>query len=170
MEDSATGERWRAGWAAATGLILITCYATVGAFQVLVWNPQAAVPGRTLGEIRTAMASANESLAVPLVLAWAVTGVLLAGLVLIAAQRSPGLWTSTVVRMDLLLLVLAAPSHWFASFPAGMGIADTFATTGGDHTPWGGLLYLVSAVAMIALVVVMFLGTRRPPSLSMAGP
>lgn len=170
MVDSATGERWRAEWAAVTGLIMIACYATVGAFQVLAWNPQAAVPGATLDEIRTAMAGANESLAMPLVLAWAVTGVLLAGLVLIASQRGPGLWVSTVVRMDLLLLVLAAPSHWFASFPAGMGIADTFASTGGDHTPWGMLLYLVSAVALIALVVVMLLGRRRPPSRRPAGP
>lgn len=169
MVDSATGERWKARWAAGTGFILIACYATVGAFQVLVWNPQAAVPGATLDEIRTAMAGANESLAAPLVLAWAVIGVLLAGLVLIAAQRDPGLWMSTVVRIDLLLLVLAAPSHWFASFPAGMGIADTFATTGGDHTPWGGLLYLVSAVAMIALAFVILLDRRRPMSSRPAG-
>ncbi|MBD8045056.1 hypothetical protein H9638_14685 [Arthrobacter sp. Sa2BUA2] len=116
------------------------------------------------------MASANESLAVPLVLAWAVIGVLLAGLVLMAAQRDPGLRVSTVVRINLLLLVLAAPSHWFASFPAGMGIADTFATTGGDHTPWGKLLYLVSAVAMIVLVFITLLDRRRPPSRRPARP
>ncbi len=156
--------------AAAVGVVLITGYAVAGTFQTLVWNPLAAVPGLTLEEIRAAMAKANEVLAGPLVLAWAGTGIVLAALVPTAAQRGPGLRVSTVVRMDLLLLVLAAPSHWFASFPAGMGIADTFATTGGDHSRWGNLLYLVSAVAMVALGVVVLLGRLRPPASRPAGP
>lgn len=41
-----------------------------------------------------------------------------------------------------------------ASFPAGMGVADAFATSGGDHAPWGVLLYIVSTVAFLALLVV----------------
>ena len=41
-----------------------------------------------------------------------------------------------------------------ASFPAGMGLADAFAISGGDHAPWGAVLYSVSAVAFLALAVV----------------
>lgn len=65
-----------------------------------------------------------------------------------------------VVVLDLLVLAMAAPSHWFVSCPAGMGIADAFATTGGDHAPWGGVLYAVSASALLTLVVVLVVDGR----------
>jgi hypothetical protein len=40
-----------------------------------------------------------------------------------------------------------------AAFPAGMGIADAFGISGGDHAPWGAVLYTVSALAFLALLV-----------------
>lgn len=146
-------EQRRAVWAGVGGLLVVAGYAVAGAFQVLVWNPLAAVPGATLHEIHAGLARANESLAAPVVLAWAATGVLLAASVLVATLTRSISRVKNVVVLDLLLLVLAAPPHWFAAFPAGMGIADAFATRGGDHAPWGMVLYTVSAVALVALVV-----------------
>lgn len=147
-------EQRRAVWAGVVGLLIVTGYAVAGAFQVLVWNPLASVPGATLDEIHAGLARANESLAAPVVLAWAVIGAVLAAMVLIGALMRSISRMKNVVVLDLLLLVLAAPSHWLASFPAGMGIADAFATTGGDHAPWGMVLYAVSAVALVSLAIV----------------
>ena len=39
-------------------------------------------------------------------------------------------------------------------------MADTFDISGGDHAPWGSLLYLASAVAL--LVLVLFLVRNHP--------
>lgn len=152
MGNGGHGRRRRAVQAALVGLCVVAGYAVVGALQILVWNPLAAVPGATLGEIHTELAQANETMAVPLVVAWAVIGTALAAVVLLAAWRGSIARVRGVVVLDLLILALGAPSHWFASFPAGMGIADAFATTGGDHTPWGMVLYGVSVAALVALI------------------
>ena len=140
---------------AGIAFALTVAYSIAGSLQVLVWNPKAAVPGATLEEIAAAMARANETLAVPLVVTWAATGILLAAGVFVAAlaRQLPG---GAAAKLGLATIALGAPSHWFASFPAGMGLADTFATSGGDHAPWGMVLYAVSAVAfavLLALVV-----------------
>jgi hypothetical protein len=140
------------------GLVVVVGYALVGALQILVWNPLAAVPGTTLGEIHARLEQANETLAAPLVLAWAVVGTALAAAVLLAAANRSISRVRGVVVLDLLILVLAAPSHWFASFPAGMGIADAYGTTGGDHTPWGVVLYAVSGAALVGLIVFLVVG------------
>lgn len=128
-------------------------YAVIGTLHVLVWNPMAAVPGATLEEIHVVLGRIDASLAAPVVIAWATIGMLLAAAVLTGA-----LWRSasvkTIVTLDLLLLVLGGPTHLVASFPAGLAIADTFATTGWDHAPWGWALYVVSAMALVAVAVV----------------
>lgn len=146
-------------YAALVGFVLLAGYAAVGILQVLVWNPLAAVPGATLDEIRADMERANETLGAPLVLTWAVAGALLAAAVVVATLLRPTTVKNAIV-LDLLLLVLAAPSHWIASFPAGMGIADAFGLSGEDHAPWGRVLYATSAVALVALVLVLA-WTRR---------
>lgn len=156
---------WLATWPGIVGFLLIAGYSIVGAFQILVWNPLAAVPGETLEEIYAEMDRANDSLAAPMVMAWAAIGTLLAAVVLIGALTRRISAEGTTV-LNLVLIVLAAPSHWFASFPAGMGIADTFYTTGGDHAPWGTLLYLISAAALAILVIMLV--RRRDRSLSAA--
>jgi hypothetical protein len=133
------------------GLLLVAGYAVAGTLHVLLWNPLAAVPGATVAEIHAVMDGANETLAAPAVLAWAAIGISLSAVVLIAAMRRsiPG---GTAAALDLLLLVLAAPSHWMASFPAGMGLADAFAISGGDYAPWGKVLYTVSAISLAGLL------------------
>jgi hypothetical protein len=47
----------------------------------------------------------------------------------------------------------------FVAFTGGMGIADAFATSGGDHAPWGGMLYLASGLALLALLALGLLRT-----------
>lgn len=158
MRQRKVHNSFRAAWTGIAGFIVIAAYSIVGSLQILVWNPLAAVPGTTLEEIAAQMEQANESLAAPLVIAWAVIGTLLAAGVLFGAlvQR---LSAERAGVLQLLIIVLAAPSYWLASFPAGMGIADAFATTGGDHSPWGMVLYLVSAVALVLLA--FYLVRRR---------
>jgi hypothetical protein len=134
------------------GFLFIAAYSVAGSLQILVWNPLAAVPGATLDEINARMERANDSLAAPMVIAWASIGTLLAAGVLIGA-RAQRLSAEGAQVLNLLITVLAAPSHWFVSIPAGMGIADVFATTGGDHSPWGMVLYGVSAAALAVLVI-----------------
>jgi hypothetical protein len=158
MGKARLGSRRHAAGAGLAGLLVVAGYAAVGAVQILVWNPLAAVPGATLAQIRAHLDGSNETLAAPLVLAWAGTGVVLAAAVLLAALVSPGVRLRDVVVLDLLVLALAAPSHWVASFPAGMGIADAFGTTGGDHAPWGMVLYALSTLALLALVLALAVG------------
>ncbi|MET3922414.1 hypothetical protein [Arthrobacter sp. UYEF20] len=156
-------QQGRAVRVAGAGLMIITAYALTGTLQILVWNPLAAVPGATLDEIHAGLHGANESLAAPVVIAWAISGMVLAALVLIRALTQSGSRVKDGLVLDLLLLVLAAPSHWFAAFPAGMGLADAFATRGGDHTPWGMVLYGVSAVALAALVAMATIKSGKAP-------
>jgi hypothetical protein len=154
MGNRTIGQRGRAVWVALVGMVLVAGYGVVGTLQTLVWNPLAAVPGATMEQIHAELDQANESLGTPVVIVWAFVGVLLAALVVIGAVQRSDLPVKKVLVIDLLLLVLAAPSHWYAAFPAGMGIADAFATHGGDHAPWGMALYAVSAMALGALAVV----------------
>ena len=149
------GQRGRSVRVALVGLVLVAGYAVVGTLHTLVWNPLAAVPGATMEEIHAGLDQANESLGAPVVIVWAAVGVLLAaGLVVVGAGKRSDLPAKTVLVIDLLLLVFAAPSHWCAAFPAGMGIADAFATHGGDHAPWGIALYAASALALAALFAI----------------
>jgi hypothetical protein len=141
------------------GLVTIAAYAAAGAMQTLVWNPLAAAPGATLDEIYLALSLANESLGAPRVLAWAVIGVVLAALVLLLSVVLPSMPPAVVLATDLWLLVLAAPAHMFVAFGAGMSLADTFGIGGGDHAPWGAVLYALSAVALLALIA---LAVRAP--------
>jgi hypothetical protein len=152
--------QWSSTWLGLAGYLLVLGYVVAGAFQVLVWNPLAAVPGATLDQIHAVMDRANESLSAPTVVVWAVTGTLLAAVVLIVTLKQY-ISKKAAAVLYLLLLGLGAPSHMMASFPAGMGIADAFAISGGDHAPWGAVLYTVSAVAFLALLV---LGIRRKKS------
>ncbi|OIH86183.1 hypothetical protein BLJ79_04780 [Arthrobacter sp. UCD-GKA] len=140
---------------------MVAGYAVLGALQILVWNPLAAVPGATLAEIRAQMAGAGEYAGTPLVVAWAVTGILLGvGMLVAALLRKLSAAGATV--LSLLLFVLGAPSMMVASFPSGMGLADTFGISGGDHAPWGSVLYLASAAALLLLVLFLVRSHPRP--------
>lgn len=146
--------------AAGLGFTVVAVYAIVGVLQILVWNPLAAVPGSTLAQIRAEMADANESLTADWVMAWGGIGVLLAGIVLLVSTLRRSGRAGPVIAAYLVLLVFAAPGHMFVAFGPGMSLADTFMISGGDHAPWGVALYLVSAAALVALIVAIIRSAR----------
>lgn len=111
------------------------------------------------------MSGANVSGGTPLVAVWALTGILLGAGVLVAALRRK-ISAAGATRLPLAIIVLGAPSLMIASSPAGMGLADTFGISGGDHAPWGALLCLVSAVALILLAFVLVRARPKPPRVS----
>lgn len=141
------------------GLLAVAAYGLTAALQILVWNPLAAVPGATLDEIHEGLARRNESISLVAVLTWSSIGTLLALVVVLLTATRVVSRLRTVLILQLLILVLGAPIYFFASFSAGMALADAFFISGGDYTPWGGLLGLVSAAALIGtLLLLIFRG------------
>ena len=161
MEHGGVSRNWRAVIAGVVGVMVIAAYAVVGAMQILVWNPLAAVPGKSLQQIEAEMVAVGESLGEPVVYGFVVIGIGLALAVLGAALLGRIKRVKTVLILGLVLLTLGAPAYWLASFTAGMSIADTFATHGGDHAPWGGVLLKFSLGALLALLPAALLGRRR---------
>lgn len=49
-------------WISIVGVLAVTIYAALAAVQILVLNPLAAAPGRSLDEIHAEMSNAGESL------------------------------------------------------------------------------------------------------------
>ncbi len=137
------------------GLLAITAYALCAALQILVWNPLSAVPGATLNEIHEGLARRNESISLAAVVTWSSIGSVLGALVVLLTARRVISRMRTVAILQLLILVLGAPMYFFASFSPGMALADAFFISGGDYSPWGRLLYLVSGTALTGMLIVM---------------
>ncbi len=57
----------------------------------------------------------------------------------------------SVAAAYLVLLVLGTPAYWVASFGPGMALADTYAISGADSSPWPAPLYVTSGLALVAL-------------------
>ncbi|QNA93729.1 MULTISPECIES: hypothetical protein [unclassified Microbacterium] len=159
-------------WISIVGVLAVVAYATLAAVQILVLNPLAAAPGLTLAQIRFEMSEAGESL-MPMP-AFAILGIgvaLAVGLALFAVlTRAHPLVVATGF---LVLLMLGAIGYFVASFGAGMALADTFGIGGADYSPWARPLYVVSALAAIALFVgaIVTAARRRPaePGPAVAG-
>lgn len=150
-------------WISVVGAGIVVAYALLAAVQILVLNPLAATPGLTLGQIRSQMSSAQESLHPTFVLSFLGVGVVLAtGIALLSIVRR----AHPVVPAGafLYLLMFGAPGYFVASFGAGMALADTFGISGGDYSPWARPLYAVSALAGLVLIIGVVVGAirRRP--------
>lgn len=144
-------------WISIVGVLAVLAYAAFAAVQILVLNPLAAAPGRTLDEIRFAMSEAGESLMpgqalLVLVLVLGI-GVALAVVLAVVAVRT-GAHPLVPVMGFLALLMLGAIGYFAASFGAGMGLADAFGISGGDYSPWAVPLYVVSVLSGVVLVAV----------------
>ncbi|HEY8588677.1 MAG TPA: hypothetical protein VIL55_03890 [Naasia sp.] len=139
--------------AAVLGWSLVAAYSAVGAVQILVWNPLAAAPDRSLTQIRADLDRAGEQLGEPWVFAFVAAGLGI-GIAVLAAALAARWTTRGVIRAYLVVLALGAPAYWAASFSAGMSLADTYGIGGGDHAPWGAALGAASAAAFLALGVV----------------
>lgn len=148
-------------WISVGGVIAVAAYAVLAALQILVLNPLAAAPGDlSLGEIRSAMSDAGESLIPTTVLGILGVGVCLGigtAAVCILTRSHPIVPTMTF----LALLMGGAPAYFVASFGPGMALADTFGIGGGDASPWALPLYAVSALSAIAVLVGAVLTSGR---------
>lgn len=137
---------------AGVGLLAVAGYASVAALQIRVWNPLAAAPGRTLGQITAETEAAGQPLAPAMTSVVLAIGVVLAaalyGYVVVAGALDA--WF--VCCLYLLLIVFGGFGYAFASFSPGMSLADTYGIGGADHAPGGVVLLLVSAVAFLALI------------------
>ncbi len=155
---------------ASVATMLVVAYAVLAAIQILVLNPLAAVPGKSLSRIRAELVASGESLGTPLVLLVMGLGIALAIVILVETARHPEISAPAVALVYLALLAMGGPAHFFASFPAGMGIADTYLISGGDHSHWSTVLYAVSTLALLAIVGlgvgdIMRTSRSRPQSL-----
>ena len=137
---------------ALIGTGAVVAYALLAAVQILVWNPQAAVPGVGLDQIYADVAATGESMAAGMVIAFLTVGPLLAIALLVGAWRRPEGRASVVGVPFLVLLALGAPAYFWANFGPGMALADTFFVSGGDHSAWSAPLYVTSGLAVLALV------------------
>jgi hypothetical protein len=166
---SAPRRRVAAGLIGAAGTLLVLAYAVFAVLQIQVLNPLATMPGSTLGEIRAAVGRTGDSMGWGLMIATLVPGPLLAAALTLAAARGH-LSARAMLACVLALLTLGSLAYLFASFPAGMTLADTFMVDGADHSPWGNLLHAISLASLGALMVLGAVsalgGLRRTAQLS----
>ncbi|QEW00347.1 hypothetical protein F6J84_09750 [Microbacterium caowuchunii] len=146
---------------ACIGTLLVIAYAGLALLQILVLNPLAAAPGRSLDRIHTEMAMAGESLSAPMAIGVLSVGVAIAVLALVLLARSRVATPIAAVFAYLLILVFGAPAYFVASFGAGMGLADTYLISGADRSPWAAPLYVISALAFFGAAAAGGIGLAR---------
>lgn len=127
--------------AARVGTAAIVGYAALALIQILVLNPLAAAPGRSLVHIYADLQAAGETLGAPYVVTILGLGLLAATTVLVLTSRRPELPVQLIVVGYLVLLALGAAAYLAASFGAGMALADTYGIAGNDHAPWASVLH-----------------------------
>ncbi|WP_448390204.1 HAAS signaling domain-containing protein [Microbacterium aurum] len=152
----------------AAGLVAAVAYAAVAAVQILVWNPLAAVPGATLAEISGTLDATGETFDVPMVLGILAVGPMLALAPLILAWRNV---VSALGAAASVCLIIAAGAlgYFAASFGPGMSLADAYGISGADYAPWGRVLMLVSAAALVGAAACGVLALRRARGATMEG-
>ncbi|MEW1834395.1 hypothetical protein [Microbacterium sp. NPDC079995] len=138
---------------AVLGALAVTTYAVVMVLQISVWNPLAAAPGLSLGEIHDVALSRGEVVFTPTPWVFACIGVGLALIVLVPAFLLRTASTRVAVAAYLAIIAGGAPAYFAASFGPGMALADAFAVSGGDHAAGGSALMAASGVAATVLVV-----------------
>ncbi|MDO9398340.1 MAG: hypothetical protein Q7T71_17475, partial [Herbiconiux sp.] len=165
---------------ALAGLAIVLTLVAVGAADLLVWNPQAKVPGTDLAAVYGEMVARDGfdvGAGVTMVAVWAAFWVA-AALVVVGLALRRGRSGLTRRRIAILMLALVAGAvvgRFFAGFSIGMSIADTFATSGGDASLVSAALPLVGQLCCAAAAIAFGWAPRiaRPPSapaLEPAGP
>lgn len=155
---------------ALAGVVAACAYAAVALLQILVWNPEAAVPGLTADEIWRQVGQAQQGPPNAFVVGVIALGPLFAiVLFVLFVVTEAGIWST--VAAYLALLVMGGPGYFVASFGPGMGLADTYDISGGDASGAGLILASVSVLALIALIGVFvgaFVRERRERRLLVA--
>lgn len=125
----------------------------LGVMHIVVWSPLAKVPGMTLDEIYAAMAAAGEGTGVVFIVAWAVCWTLgaVALPVLVALPFADHrIGRRAIATAGFLLIGTTVFGQWFAGFSMGMGLADTFMTSGADAAATGLVLTWIGQGSIIA--------------------
>ncbi|GAA5146583.1 hypothetical protein GCM10025768_05390 [Microbacterium pseudoresistens] len=139
-------------WIAIAGVLAVAAYAAFAALQILVLNPLAATPGKSLEQIRSEASAVGEPLGGAGVLVFLGVGVLLAVILAVVVIRSR-IRPVVTALLFLGLLAFGTPAYFAASFGPGMSLADAFGISGADYSPWSLLLYGISALAVVMAVV-----------------
>ena len=158
----------RPGWVrlVAGGVVpaLVAALAVLSALQIFVLNPLAAAPdGRGLGRVYADLGAAGEG-GFPFVLSALIlaAGLGVAAILAFIVWRREEVDPLAVLALGLASLVAATPAYFIASFGMGMALADTYGIGGADHSPWARPIYVLSALALAALVAVVVLLLRGP--------
>lgn len=153
---------------AVLGAAAVIAVVVVGAIDLLVWNPEAKVPGTDLATIYALMASRDGfSLTTTAVLIgiWALFWSL-AALIVLAAAAHPRAAALTPRRLAIVLLGLVGGAiffRFFAGFGIGMSIADSFMTSGGDVSVVSAVLPYVGQLALAGAAVAFGWAPRLAP-------
>lgn len=149
---SRADERRHAIPIAVLGTALVIAYALLAVAQILWLNPQAAVPGVPLKQIWQDVAMANESMSAPFVIGVMVLGPVMAMTVLFKAVIRADMNPLAMVTGYLAILMFGSIAYFVASFGPGMALADTYGIDGWNYAPWALPLYVLSGVALLALI------------------
>ena len=155
----------------AGGVLATITVGALGVAHILVWNPLAKVPGRTLEQIYAEMAAAGEGTGWPFVAIWCAcwfAGCVVLVVSAIRSRRAGTLRVRRALAASLMLVGLTVVTSWFAGFGMGMGLADTFMTSGYDAAISGPILIMVGQVAIIGAILVA-VPPRRVPEAVTAG-
>lgn len=129
-----------------------------GAVDLIVWNPQAKVPGLSLDAIYTRMIAEDHfqpGIGIGAAVGWAAFWGSLAGVVVVFAARRAHTWM-TPRRVLILLLTIVGVAvffRFFAGFSIGMSIADTWGTSGVSASVASAVLPYVGQAALASAVV-----------------
>jgi hypothetical protein len=170
-----TGGRLASRSARVAGAVVVPlaalAVAALGLAHVFVWNPLAKLPGMTLAEIYAGLAAAGE-MPIGGPTGWVVVVGILVGVVSAAyalfALAPVRAWRRHRTRRRLVALGLLVVGGvvtlvFVPGFSMGMGIADAFATSGGDAASTGGVLAIVGMLAFAGTIVVSFVRVEPGP-------
>lgn len=140
---------------AVAGAVAVGAILAIGFLHILVWNPLAKLPGLTLDEIYAGLAAAGETPSAGSLVLWSASAVIsVIVLLLFAILPLRVVRTARSLRRVAALALAAvsgtALSVTMAGFGMGMGIADAFATSGGDAAMSGPALVGLGVVSGIA--------------------
>lgn len=151
--------------------IAVLVVAAVGLAHVFLWNPLAKLPGMTLAEIYSGLEAAGEGPGGgpwPWIVAVAVLvgigAVVYATFALAPLRRGARFRTRRrLVALGLLLVGGVVALVFLPGFSMGMGIADAFATSGGDAAGSGAVLAVIGMLAFAGTVIVSLVEVEPGP-------
>lgn len=147
------------------GTAILLVIVALGTADLLVWNPLAMVPGRSLADIYTGIGPGLTGDLVYIV-GWAVVWGVLAWTPIVLTRPRASVAANLVGAHTITVatLLLAGATIFFkfwAGFGIGMDIADGFGVSGGDASITAGLLDLLGTLALVGAVLLTVPPRRR---------